>query len=125
MIDFHNGVIFKLAKSKGPGHLADIQPHLLPDEDVISEYSAVRDYIVFTSKRIIAVNVQGVTGKKQCFTSLPYSRIQAFSVETAGAADLDAQLELFFAGVGRVRFEIDGQNDISEIGRMISRSVLD
>jgi hypothetical protein len=49
------------------------------------------------------VNVQGITGKKRDFTSLPYSKIQAFSVETAGHFDLDAELDLWFSGVGNVR----------------------
>ena len=43
----------------------------------------MRDCVVFTSMRIIAVNVQGITGKKKDFTSLPLAKIQAFSVETA------------------------------------------
>ena len=47
----------------------------------------MRDCVVFTSKRIIAVNVQGISGKKKDFTSLPLAKVQAFSVETAGTFD--------------------------------------
>ena len=49
---------------------------------VVSSYSSMRDYVVFTNKRVISVNVQGLTGKKKDFTSLPYSKVQAFSIET-------------------------------------------
>lgn len=68
-------------------------------------FKGIRDYIVFTSKRIIAVNVQGMTGKKKDYASLPFAKVQAFSLETAGTFDLDAQLELWFSGLGRVKFE--------------------
>ena len=47
-------------------------------------YKGKCDYIVFTSKRIIAVNVQGITGKKKDHTSLPFAKAQAFWLETAG-----------------------------------------
>ena len=80
--------------------------------------------MVFTTKRIIAVNVQGVTGKKKDFSSLPYSKIQAFSVETAGVLDLDSELDLWFAGLGSVRFEFVSRADVSGLCRVISGFVL-
>ena len=124
MIDFKNGALIKLRKSPNPIHTATIQPLLVQGETIISEYVAIRDFIVFTNKRIISVNVQGVTGKKKDFTSLPYSKIQAFSIETAGTLDLDSELEMYFSGLGKVKFEIAGHNDIAEIGKLISEAIL-
>ena len=123
MIDFKNGSLFKLKKSNNI-HASSIQPLMVPGEQIISEYTALRDYIIFTTKRIIAVNVQGMTGKKKDFTTLPYSKIQAFSIETAGVLDLDSELEIYFSGLGKVKFEIAGSNDIAEIGRIISEKIL-
>jgi hypothetical protein len=60
---------------------------------------------VFTDKRVIAVNAQGMTGKKVDYSSLPYSKVQAFSIESAGSLDRDAELELWFSGLGKVKFE--------------------
>ena len=80
--------------------------------------------VVFTNKRIIAINVQGITGKKKDFTTLPYSKIQAYSVETAGTFDLDSELDLWFSGMGRVRFEFVARADVTGICRMISEKVL-
>jgi hypothetical protein len=65
-----------------------------------------------------------MSGKKRDFTSMPYSKIQAFSVETAGTFDLDAELELWFSGLGKVHLEIKGRSDIVQIGQMISRFAL-
>ena len=91
---------------------------------ILCSFQTVRDGVVFTNKRIFAINVQGITGKKKDFTSLPYSKIQAFSVETAGILDLDSELDLWFAGMGHVRFEFVSRADVSGICRIISGFVL-
>lgn len=124
MIDFKNGALFKLSKSNSAANTNSIAPILVGGEAIIAEYSGVRDFVVFTTKRIISVNVQGITGKKKDFTSLPYSKIQAFSIETAGVLDMDSELEIYFSGLGKVKFEFKGNCDISAIGRMISENVL-
>lgn len=122
MIDFKNGAVFKLKKSKG--NAASLNPILVSGEEIISEYSALRDFVVFTNKRIIAVNVQGITGSKKDYTSLPYSKVQAFSIETAGVFDLDSELEIYFSGLGKVKLEFSGSNDIIEIGKLIGSKIL-
>ncbi|MCU1584331.1 MAG: hypothetical protein JWM49_887 [Microbacteriaceae bacterium] len=124
MIDFTNGFLFKLAVVNPSDVLAQVEPLFVADETIMVAAKAVRDYVVFTNKRIIAVNVQGMTGKKRDFSSLPYSKIQAFSVETAGTFDLDAELELWFSGLGKVRFEFKGSFDITYLGKLIGGYVL-
>jgi hypothetical protein len=124
MIDFKNGSFLKLTKVSKSTNIETVRGILIPGEQVISEYKTVRDFVMFTNKRIIAVNVQGLTGKKKDFTSLPYSKIQAFSVETAGVFDLDAELELYFSGLGKVKFEFSGESDIAEIARLIGEKIL-
>lgn len=124
MIDFQNKAFVKLVKTPTESVMKDITPLLIPDEDVIGAYRSIRDYVVFTDKRIISVNVQGMTGKKKDFSSLPYSKIQAFSVETAGVFDMDSELELYFSGLGKVKFEFSGSSDIVKIGQLISTRIL-
>lgn len=118
MIDFQNGSLFKLKKCDN-SVAENLLPLFVEGEKVIGCYKSIRDYVVFTNKRIIAVNVQGLTGKKKDFTSMPYSKIQVFSIETAGVLDLDSELELYFSGVGKVRFEFSGSSDIIQIGKII------
>ena len=124
MIDFNNDIFVKMTpvNPKIFGH--EVVPLLIPGEEIVGTYQAMRDGVVFTTKRIIAINVQGLTGKKKDMTSLPYSKIQAFSVETAGILDLDSELELWFSGVGRVKFEFAGKTKITEICKLISVYVL-
>jgi hypothetical protein len=124
MIDFQKASVFKLSACDPNAVRQDVAPLLIPDEQLVAAFKAMRDFVVFTNKRLIAVNVQGMSGKKRDFTSLPYSKIQAFSVETAGTFDLDAELELWFSGLGKVHLEIKGRSDIVQIGQMISRFAL-
>lgn len=124
MIDFKNGSFLKLKKTKGDVNFNLISPLLISGENIIGEYQALRDFVIFTNKRIIAVNVQGMTGKKKDFTSIPYSKIQVFSVETAGVLDLDSELDITLSGVGTVRFEFTGTSDIIQIGKIIAEYAL-
>ena len=124
MIDFKNGSFLKLKKTNGKENAALINPLLVDEEWIVSEYQTIRDFVVFTNKRIIAVNVQGLTGKKKDFTSIPYSKIQVFSVETAGVLDLDSELDITISGLGTVRFEFIGTSDIVQIGKLIANFTL-
>jgi hypothetical protein len=124
VIDFQNGSVFKLK----PDDISNVQKvkdsMLIDGEEMFASFVGIRDRVIFTTKRVIAINVQGVTGKKKDFTSLPYSKIQAFSVETAGTLDLDCELDLFFNGLGKVRFEFKSGVDIVALSKKISEYVL-
>ena len=124
MIDFENGDVFKLRKVKDEKVDNNILTLLVPKEEIIGVYKSVRDYVVFTNRRFISVNIQGVTGKKRDYTIMPYSKISVFSIETSGVLDMDSELQLFFSGVGRVTFQFTGNSDIVEIGQMINRHML-
>lgn len=124
MIDFQNKSIVKLSKIDAASVMGEISPLLINGETVIGAYKSMRDYVVFTNKRIMSVNVQGMTGKKKDFSSLPYSKIQVFSVETSGVFDLDSELEMYFSGLGKVKFEFSGASDIVKIGQLIGSFIL-
>lgn len=123
MIDFKQSDVFKLTLDKKPD-LKLVQDILVPDELVYQSYSTVRDKVIFTNKRVIVINVQGITGAKKDFTSLPYARVQAFSVETSGTLDMDAEVDLWFSAVGKVRFEFLRNSKVRELNRLISEYVL-
>ena len=69
---------------------------LIPGEQVELAYVLIRDLIVFTEKRLILVDKQGVTGKKTSYKSIPYHSISRFTVESSGHFDLDAELKIGF-----------------------------
>jgi hypothetical protein len=124
MIDFNNGSVFKLSPVANEQFATEVGPLLVPNENIHLSFKGMRDFVVFTDKRVIAVNVQGVTGKKKDYTSLPYAKVQAFSIETAGTFDLDAELDLWFSGLGKVRFEFKGSTNIRHLGQLIGHFVL-
>ncbi|MFI2812883.1 PH domain-containing protein [Microbulbifer sp. YPW16] len=122
MIDFENKTIFKLKQKHS--YAEKVSELLMDGEEVLDAFKSMRDGVVFTSKRIIAVNIQGITGSKRSFTSLPYKNIVAFSIETSGTLDIDSELELYFSEVGRVRFEFSGKARIKDIAHYIGRYAL-
>lgn len=124
MIDFKNASYFKLKQVDNSKYSSLITPLFTDGESILSAFKSLRDGVVFTNKRIIAINVQGLMGAKKDITSLPYSKVQAYSVETAGVLDLDSELELWFSGLGRVKFEFVKSANVSEICRIISEKVL-
>lgn len=70
------------------------------NEDVIQAYQWVRDLMIFTDYRLIFVDIQGATGKKVDYHSIPYKSIRHFSVESTGHFDLEAELKIWVAGLG-------------------------
>ena len=67
-------------------------------ERIERAYKLVRDMFIFTNKRLILVDKQGVTGKKTEYHSIPYKSITHFSIETTGHFDLDAELKIWISG---------------------------
>ncbi|MBC8082417.1 MAG: PH domain-containing protein [Hymenobacter sp.] len=73
--------------------------HLLAtDERVEKAYAVIRDLLVFTNKRLILVDKQGVTGKKVEYLSLPYRSVERFAMETTGHFDLESELKIWVRG---------------------------
>ena len=125
MIDFDGSGFFARLKKVGNGEFGKIiEDFLIDGEEIIGTYQSIRDGVVFTNKRIITINIQGLTGKKKDFTSIPYSKITTFSLETAGVFDLDAELEIYMSAVGKVKFEFTGSTDVKEIFKIISTYAL-
>jgi hypothetical protein len=73
--------------------------NVLAENEVIERaYKLIRDMFIFTNKRLILVDKQGMTGKKTEYHSIPYKNITHFSIETAGHFDLDAELKIWVSG---------------------------
>lgn len=123
MIDFKGESIFKL-KPVDASVANIVKPMLIDGEEVIAAFQSVRDKVIFTNKRAIAVNAQGLTGKKTDYTSMPYSKVQVYSVETSGMLDRDCEIELYFSSAGKVKFEITGAFDIVRFNKILSGYVL-
>lgn len=99
---------------------------LINGEEVAAAFKTVRDQLIFTNKRVIAIDVQGITGRRKSFSTMPYSKVQYFSIQTPGFAELIPNSELFliFSSDFTAKFEFTGNVGIGKIGKMISEYVL-
>ena len=77
---------------------AELAPMLAGNERIERAFAFVRDLIVFTDRRLIFVNKQGVTAKKTEYRSIPYRSIVMYSIETAGHFDLECDFKLWLSG---------------------------
>ena len=124
MIDFTNKTLIKLKPTDVTKETSNVTNILISDEEVLFSFSSMRDKLFFTNKRIISMNVQGITGKKVDYTSIPYSKIQVFSIVTSGTLDLDSELDVTISGLGTIRFELSAQTDTKKLGQFLSMSIL-
>lgn len=99
---------------------------LIANEKVDLAFKLIRDLIVFTDKRLIIVNKQGVTGKKVEYKSIPYKSISRFSVETSGHFDLDAELKIWIssAELPAESLQFRKDNNIVVIQQALAAAVL-
>ena len=98
---------------------------LVSNEEVLAAYKWVRDEVVFTSLRIIYQDVQGITGKKKSFLSIPYSSIHKFSKESAGWMDWDAELRVWVRGESEpIKWEFKKDEAVNRIFYILSEKVL-
>jgi hypothetical protein len=124
IIDWRNGVVTKLGPCPIEEVLPDIAAHLVRNETVLLTFKAARDYLAFTDKRLIAVNLKGLSGRKRDYTSFPYGKYHVWSVETSGGLDQNAILEINLSVLAKVRFEFRGGVDIVQVGHVIASHCL-
>ncbi|WP_343338302.1 hypothetical protein TPELB_04440 [Terrisporobacter petrolearius] len=110
-----------ISKCKIPEDIVDV---LAPGEVAVTAYRTLRDSAIFTDKRIIIRDVQGLTGKKVEIYSIPYSSINMWSTETAGLLfDLSAEVEIW-TRAGRIKITLQKGVDVREFDRLIAHCVL-
>ncbi len=125
-ISFNQDSVFNLKPIGLDQVRGELQGLLIAGEQPMQAFKTVRDQLIFTNKRIISIDVQGITGKRKAFTSMPYSKIQFFTIQTPGFAEIisDSELYVVFSNGTTATFEFGGKTDIGLIGRMISEYVL-
>lgn len=103
----------------------EFQPILVPGENIEKAYRVIRDMFVFTNKRLILIDKQGLTGSKVDYMTIPYTSINKFSKESAGLMDLDAELKIWVRGESIPVKKQFGKNDnINEVYQILSQHIL-
>ncbi len=102
----------------------DVSEMLVNGETAVAAYKTIRDIAVFTNKRLIVKDAQGLTGKKIEIYSLPYSSIVMWSTENAGKLlDLSAEVELW-TKAGHIKVKLNKNCDVRKFDVLIANATL-
>ncbi len=125
MIDFANGSFVKLSPVNVQEVGQGVAELLVPGEQVLQAFKALRDYVVFTDKRLLLIDKDGMVGSKAEYLSIPYRSIVRFSVETAGTFDMESELKLWLSGTAEpIQKPFKRGADILGIQRVLAAGIL-
>jgi len=102
---------------------SDVDDILIPGEKAMHAYKTVRDVAVFTDKRLIVRDAQGLTGKKAEIYSLPYTSILMYSTENGGMLDFDSEVQLW-TKLGVIKISLKKKVDVRRLDRIIAEFIL-
>jgi len=101
----------------------DMQDLLVDGEYGVCAYQTIRDVAVFTNKRLIVKDVQGLMGTKVEIYSIPYTSIVMYSSENAGSFDYNAEIELW-TKIGNFKIKVSRKADIRKLDKLIATAML-
>ena len=101
----------------------DVNNMLVDGERAVAAYRTIRDVAIFTNKRLIVRDAQGITGKKTEIYTLPYSSINMYSSENAGIIDFNSELELW-TRAGHIKINLKKGVDIRKLDNLIASCIL-
>ena len=103
----------------------EVRNSLIESETVLKSYKLMRDEIIFTSKRLLILDNQGITGKKMEVFSIPYRQITRFAKECAGTFDLDEELKIWIGSQALpVVYKFKKGTNLDEVYQILSSAVL-
>ena len=103
----------------------DLEVTIIEGETVVKAFRIIRDLFIFTDKRLLLIDKQGITGKKAEYHSIPYKSISHFSVETAGTFDMDAEMKIYISGNPTpIQREFKRGTDIVGVQKVLAQFVL-
>lgn len=108
-------------ETEAPEEVKDV---LLYSEEVVAAYKTVRDTAIFTNKRIIIADKQGISGKKVEVYTIPYKSIVMYSTENSGKfLDFNSELELW-TRVGHFKINLKKGIDVRKLDRIIAEHII-
>lgn len=98
---------------------------LIDGEEIETAFRIFRDKWIFTNKRLIMLDVQGLTGSKREYRSIPYRSIDQFSVETNGTFDDDSEMKLWIKGMNEpLKKEFKRDVNVKLLQKMLATHIL-
>lgn len=124
------GIFFAILGNAGAVSNEDLKKNywrlLTENEEIELGFKLIRDTFIFTNKRLILVDVQGITGSKTEYKSITYKSISRFSIETAGTFDLDAELKIWISSENHpsIKKQFNNSVNVYEVQRILAHHVL-
>lgn len=99
---------------------------LIEGEEIELGFKLIRDTFIFTNKRLILIDVQGITGSKTEYKSITYKSISRFSIETAGTFDLEAELKIWISSEAQpsIRKQFNKSVNVYDVQKVLAHHVL-
>ena len=103
----------------------EFEPILIDGEVVESAFCVIRDKWIFTNKRLILLDIQGLTGSKREYMTIPYRSVDRYSIETSGTIDDDCEMKIWIKGMTEPLVkEFKRNTDIAGLQRALSSHIL-
>ena len=91
------------------------------NERALFAVKTVRDAALFTDKKVLICDKQGITGKKTEYYAIPYNKIVTYAIETAGHFDIDSEIKLFLTGGIEIEMQfLRGKNMDQLLGKVFN-----
>jgi len=99
---------------------------LTEGEDIELGFKLIRDTFIFTNRRLILIDIQGITGSKTEYKTVTYKSITRFSIETAGTFDLDAELKIWVSGEAQpsIKKQFNKSVNVYDVQKVLAHHVL-
>jgi hypothetical protein len=124
------GIFSALIGNAGTVSLEQLQKDysqlLIDGEEIELGFKLIRDTFIFTTKRLILIDKQGLSGSKTAYTSISYKSISRFSVETAGTFELDAELKIWVSSELQpsIKKQFNKSVNVYEVQKILAHHVL-
>ncbi|MCQ8183966.1 PH domain-containing protein [Parvularcula maris] len=115
------GTADKVSNEKATERLGSF---LIEGEEILLSFKTYRDFYALTNKRLLSLDVQGMTGSKKEVRSVSWGKVSGFSIEGAGTFDSDAELKLWVSGMPMIEVKLDRSTPIEDIQRVIAERTL-
>ncbi len=96
---------------------------IFEEEEVLYAFTSFRDCIILTTKRLIICDVQGITGSKIEYLTIPYSKVSCYSLEAAGTLDLEVDLKVWVSGYGVVERKIAKGVNVAAMSKILAAHI--
>jgi hypothetical protein len=102
----------------------DYESLLAKDEVISKAFKLIRDMLIFTNKRLLVVDKQGL-GAKIEYLTIPYKSVEMYSMQSAGMMERDSEIALWVKGQEDARkFVFRRGSDIQGVYKLIGDYVL-